>query len=78
MGSGRILTQNPVARCRHTTVLGLASGPNPPGRSFSVALVHRLTVVTHNQREFGRVPRLKSIDWVTGSAPIRNKIKTRK
>ena len=29
----------------------------------SVALVHRLTVVTHNQREFGRVPGLKAVDW---------------
>lgn len=34
----------------------------------SVALVHRLTVVTHNQREFGRVPGLKTIDWVTQPA----------
>lgn len=32
----------------------------------SVALAHRLTVVTHNQREFGRVPGLKTIDWSTG------------
>ena len=29
----------------------------------SVALAHRLAVVTHNQREFGRVPGLKSLDW---------------
>jgi tRNA(fMet)-specific endonuclease VapC len=29
----------------------------------SVALSHRLTVVTHNQREFGRVPGLRAIDW---------------
>ena len=29
----------------------------------SVALAHRLTVVTHNQREFGRVPGLKTVDW---------------
>lgn len=44
----------------------------------SVALVHRLTIVTHNQREFGRVPGLKSIDWVTGPVPVRTRIKTRK
>lgn len=30
----------------------------------SVAMAHRLTVVTHNQREFGRVPGLKTADWV--------------
>lgn len=34
----------------------------------SVAIAHHLTVVTHNQREFGRVPGLKTIDWIT-SAP---------
>jgi tRNA(fMet)-specific endonuclease VapC len=44
----------------------------------SVALVHRLTIVTHNQREFGRIPGLKSIDWVTGPAPLRTKITSRK
>ncbi|MGA2079874.1 MAG: type II toxin-antitoxin system VapC family toxin [Holophaga sp.] len=30
----------------------------------SVALAHRLAVVTHNQREFGRVPGLETVDWV--------------
>jgi len=29
----------------------------------SVALAHRLTVVTHNQREYGRVPGLNTVDW---------------
>jgi tRNA(fMet)-specific endonuclease VapC len=29
----------------------------------SVALAHRLTVVTHNLREFGRVPGLRTADW---------------
>lgn len=29
----------------------------------SVAFAHRLTVVTHNQREFARVPGLKVVDW---------------
>lgn len=33
----------------------------------SVALAHRLTVVTHNQREFARAPGLKTLDWI--SAP---------
>jgi tRNA(fMet)-specific endonuclease VapC len=35
----------------------------------SVAMTHRLTVVTHNQGEFGRVPGLNSIDWVAGMRP---------
>ena len=35
----------------------------------SVALLHRLMVVTHNQREFGRVPGLKTIDWVAQPTP---------
>ena len=35
----------------------------------SVALVHRLTVVTHNQREFGRVPGLKTLDWAAQPKP---------
>ena len=29
----------------------------------SVAMAHRLTVVTHNTREFGRIPGLKTVDW---------------
>jgi tRNA(fMet)-specific endonuclease VapC len=29
----------------------------------SVAMANQLTVVTHNQREFGRVPGLKTTDW---------------
>ena len=29
----------------------------------AVALVHDLTVVTHNTAEFGRVPELKTEDW---------------
>jgi tRNA(fMet)-specific endonuclease VapC len=30
----------------------------------SVALAHRLTVVTHNQGEFSRIPGLETIDWI--------------
>jgi tRNA(fMet)-specific endonuclease VapC len=30
----------------------------------SVALAHRLTVVTHNQGEFSRIPDLETIDWI--------------
>jgi tRNA(fMet)-specific endonuclease VapC len=30
----------------------------------SVALTHALTVVTHNQREFRRVPGLEAVDWI--------------
>ena len=33
----------------------------------SVASSHHLTVVTHNQREFGRVPDLRTIDWLDGA-----------
>ena len=29
----------------------------------STALAHRLTVVTHNQREFCRLVKLKTVDW---------------
>ena len=29
----------------------------------SVAMAHRLTGVTHNTREFGRIPGLTTIDW---------------
>jgi len=29
-----------------------------------VALAHRLTVVTHNQGEFSRIPGLETIDWI--------------
>jgi tRNA(fMet)-specific endonuclease VapC len=43
----------------------------------SVALVHRLTIVTHSQREFGRVPGLKSVDWVMQAAQVKPKTKTR-
>jgi len=35
----------------------------------SVALVHRLAVVTHNQREFGRVPGLETADWISVQDP---------
>ena len=34
----------------------------------SVALAHRLTVVTHNQGEFSRVPGLETVDWIHPSA----------
>lgn len=29
----------------------------------SVAVANNLAVVTHNQREFGRIPGLRSLDW---------------
>jgi tRNA(fMet)-specific endonuclease VapC len=32
----------------------------------SIALAHDLTLVTHNAREFSRVPRLRVEDWGTG------------
>jgi len=31
----------------------------------SVALAHRLTLVTHNQVAFTRVPCLKTVDWAS-------------
>jgi tRNA(fMet)-specific endonuclease VapC len=37
----------------------------------SVALVHRLIIVTHNQRELARVPGLKSVDWATQTAQVK-------
>jgi len=44
----------------------------------SVALVHRLTIVTHNQREFGRVPGLKSVDWVFPTSQASTNAKRRR
>ncbi|HJX51322.1 MAG TPA: type II toxin-antitoxin system VapC family toxin [Polyangia bacterium] len=41
----------------------------------SVASAHRLTVVTHNQREFSRIPGLETIDWL--HPPGQAKPKTR-
>ena len=35
----------------------------------SVAVAHRLTVVTHNQREFSRVPGLETVDWIHQAKP---------
>ena len=36
----------------------------------SVAIANRLTVVTHNQREFGRVPGLKTVDWFANAQAL--------
>ena len=44
----------------------------------SVAVANHLTVVTHNQHEFGRVPGLKTIDWVSSSPILAPKHKPRK
>ncbi len=45
----------------------LASAGTPIGpydlQIAAIALVHGLTVVTHNTAEFGRVPQLKTDDW---------------
>ncbi len=35
----------------------------------SVAASHRMTVVTHNLKEFGRVPGLKTVDWFVAMTP---------
>jgi tRNA(fMet)-specific endonuclease VapC len=42
----------------------------------SVALVHHLTIVTHNQREFSRVPGLRSMDWASRRRKARTKRNT--
>jgi len=44
----------------------------------SVALAHRLTVVTHNQREFGRVPGLETTDWIGQPGQARPKTGVKK
>lgn len=44
----------------------------------SVALAHRLTVVTHNQREFSRIPGLETIDWIDQTGQAKPKTRTRK
>lgn len=43
---------------------GQPIGPNDT-MIAAIALVHNLTVVTHNTREFVRVPGLKLTDWET-------------
>ena len=44
----------------------------------SVALAHRLTVVTHNQREFSRIPGLETIDWIDRTGQAKSKTRTKK
>ena len=44
----------------------------------SVAMVHSLTIVTHNRREFSRVPGLQSIDWIAQTFHVRARAKDRK
>ncbi len=46
----------------HLASLGTAIGPNDL-LIAAIALVHDLTLVTHNVREFGRVPGLRIEDW---------------
>ena len=43
------------------------SKPAPPADVFiaATALVHGLTLVTHNVRHFGNVPGLRLLDWIT-------------
>lgn len=52
---------------RHHARLRLALKSKPIGERdlviASVAMAHRLTVVTHNLREFARVPGLRALDW---------------
>lgn len=46
----------------HLDALGTPIGPNDL-LIASIALAKSLTLVTHNTKEFGRVPRLKLEDW---------------
>jgi tRNA(fMet)-specific endonuclease VapC len=43
------------------------SKPAPPADLFiaTTALVHGLTIVTHNVRHFGNVPGLRIVDWMS-------------
>lgn len=49
---------------RHLETLGLPIGPYDL-QIAAIALVHGCTLVTHNQAEFSRVPRLLLEDWET-------------
>lgn len=57
--------------------LGMALKNMPIGERdlviASIASAHRLTVVTHNQKEFGRVPGLKTLDWAVATAKAQAK-----
>ena len=44
----------------------------------SVALAHRLTVVTHNQREFSRISGLETIDWIHQDGQAKTKTRAKK
>ena len=47
---------------RHLEIVGMPIGPYD-SQIAAVALVHALTLVTHNTAEFGRVPGLRTEDW---------------
>lgn len=47
---------------RHLEILGTPIGPYD-SQIAAIALVHALTLVTHNTAEFGRVPGLRIEDW---------------
>ena len=47
---------------RHLEILGMPIGPYD-SQIAAIALVHGLTLVTHNTAEFGRVPGLPTEDW---------------
>lgn len=70
LGPLTVLPFDSEAAAEHFT-LRMALKSKPIGERdlliASVAMAHRLTVVTHNQREFGRVPGLRTIDWVCRS-----------
>jgi tRNA(fMet)-specific endonuclease VapC len=50
---------------RHLEAAGTPIGPYD-SQIAAIALVHGLTVVTHNTAEFARVPELKLEDWESG------------
>lgn len=47
---------------RHLEIVGTPIGPYD-SQIAAIALVHGLTLVTHNTTEFGRVPGLQAEDW---------------
>ena len=49
--------------CDHLASQGTPIGPYDL-QIAAIALAHDLTVVTHNTREFARVPGLKLEDWL--------------
>ena len=76
-----VLAFDPEAARAHAR-LRLALRDKPIGERdlviASVAVAHRLTIVTHNQREFGRVPGLKVVNWAAPTMQVGAKAERKK